>query len=192
MKLLTAVVLFAAVASAQDMPANASIASAQGAAANPLITVSKSIYAMTAESDVLRSVDKIPDALWSYQPTKAVRTVAQLFAHIADAQYEFCGLAAEGKSISKNIESTRKTKAEIVPALKEAFAYCDAAYAKLTDASAADMVPFMGLRITKLGAMDLNISHTMEHYGNLVTYMRINGIVPPSSEQQPPPPAKKQ
>jgi uncharacterized damage-inducible protein DinB len=179
MKLLTAVVLFAAVASAQDMPAN------------PLITVSKNMYAI-AKGDILGSVDKIPDEMWSFQPTKEVRTVGQLFAHIADAQYEFCGVAAEGKSASSDIEKTRKTKAEIVPALKEAFAYCDAAYAKMTDAGAAELVTFFGMRITKLGAMDFNIAHTMEHYGNLVTYMRIKGIVPPSSEPRQPPASKKQ
>jgi uncharacterized damage-inducible protein DinB len=173
MKLLTAVVLFAAVASAQDTPAN------------PLTTVSKNIYAI-AKKDILGSADKVPDEMWSFQPTKDVRTFGQLIAHVADAQYEFCGVAAEGKSVSKNIEKTSKTKAEIVPALKDAFAYCDAAYAKLTDAAAADMVSFFNMKITKLGAMDFNIAHTMEHYGNLVTYMRIKGIVPPSSEPRQP------
>ncbi|MGP8245735.1 MAG: DinB family protein [Bryobacteraceae bacterium] len=173
MKLLTAALLLTAVASAQDTPAN------------PLFTVSKNIYAIS-KNDVLGSVDKIPDDMWSFQPTKDVRTVAQLFAHIADGQYEFCGVVAEGKSVSKNIEKTLKTKAEIVPALKEAFAYCDATYAKLTDANAAELVSFFGMRITKLGAMDFNTAHNMEHYGNLVTYMRINGIVPPSSEPRKP------
>src|ERR1035441_7540481 len=101
MKLLTSVLLFAAVASAQDTQAN------------PLITVSKKIYDIS-KNDILKSVDKIPDEMWSYQPVKEVRTVAQLFAHVADAQYEFCGVAAEGKSVSKDIEKTlnRKTRAE--------------------------------------------------------------------------------
>jgi uncharacterized damage-inducible protein DinB len=178
MKLLTTLVLFAAVASAQ------------GAPANPLVTVSKNIFAI-AKGDILGSVDKIPEDLWSFQPTKEVRTVAQLFAHVADAQYEFCGVAAEGKSVAKDIEKTRKTKAEIVPALKEAFAYCDAAYAKMTDADAAVLVNFGGMRITKLGVMDFNTAHNMEHYGNLVTYMRIKGIVPPSSEPRQPAAPKK-
>jgi uncharacterized damage-inducible protein DinB len=177
MKLLTAVVLFTAVASAQDT-------------ANPLITVSKSIYAIS-KNDILRSVDKIPEDLWSFQPTKEVRTVAQLFAHVADGQYEFCGVVAEGKSVAKDIEKTRKTKAEIVPALKEAFAYCDATYAKMTDAGAAEMVGFFGMKATKLGVMDYNIAHNMEHYGNLVTYMRIKGIVPPSSEPRQPAASQK-
>jgi len=178
MKLWTAALLFTTVVSAQDIPAN------------PLVTVSKNIYAVS-KNDVLRSVDKIPDDKWSFQPTKDVRTVAQLFAHIADGQYEFCGVAAEGKSVSKDIEKTLKTRAEIVPALKDAFAYCDAAYAKMTDAGAAELVSFSGMRITKLGAMDFNTAHTMEHYGNLVTYMRINGIVPPSSEPRQPTASKK-
>jgi uncharacterized damage-inducible protein DinB len=178
MKLLTAALLLTAVVSAQDIPAN------------PLVTASKNIYAI-AKNDVLRSVDKIPDDMWSFQPTKDVRTAAQLFAHIADGQYEFCGFAAEGRSVSKDIEKTLKTRAEIVPALKDAFAYCDATYAKMTDAGAAELVSFSGMRITKLGALDFNTAHTMEHYGNLVTYMRINGIVPPSSEPRPPAVSKK-
>jgi uncharacterized damage-inducible protein DinB len=176
MKLLTSVLLFAAVASAQDTPAN------------PLITVSKMVYDIS-KKNILGSVDKIPDDMWSYQPVPEVRTVAQLFAHVADAQYEFCGVIVEGKSVSKDIEKTLKTKAEIVPALKEAFAYCDGAYAKMTDADAAEMVTFFGMKATKLGILDFNSAHNMEHYGNLVTYMRIKGIVPPSSEPRKPAPA---
>ena len=173
MKLLTAMVLFAAVASAQGTPAN------------PL-TLFRRISMPWPKRTFL-----VP---WTRSrrkcgPTSRLRKSApsaQLFAHVADGQYEFCGVAAEGKSVSKDIEKTKKTKAEIVPALKDAFAYCDAAYANMTDAHAADMVSFFGMKITKLGVMDFNIAHTMEHYGNLVTYMRIKGIVPPSSAQQPP------
>jgi uncharacterized damage-inducible protein DinB len=178
MKLLIAALSFTALLSAQDTPAN------------PLVTVSKNIYAI-AKTDVLKSAEKVPEDLWSYQPTKDIRTFGQLFAHVADAQYEFCGVAAEGHSVAKDIEKTKKTKAEIIPALKEAFAYCDAAYAKMTDANAAEMVSFFNMRITKLGAMDFNTAHTMEHYGNLVTYMRLKGIVPPSSETRPPAAATK-
>ena len=179
MKLLAAALLLTAALSAQDTPAN------------PLVATSKAIFGI-AKGDVLGSIDKFPDSLWSYQPTKAVRTVAQLFAHIADAQYEFCGPVVEGKQVSKDIEKTAKTKAEIVAALNTAFAYCDGALNKMTDADAATIVPFFGMRSTKLGLMDFNTAHVMEHYGNLVTYMRLNNIVPPSSEpRQAPAPKKK-
>jgi uncharacterized damage-inducible protein DinB len=178
MKYAAAVIVFAGVLSAQDQPAN------------PLIATSKTVYGIS-RGDVLGSVDKIPEELWSFQPTKEVRTVAQLFAHIADGQYEFCGVAAEGKPVSKNIEKTATTKAQIVPALKEAFAYCDSVYANLTDAKAAETVKFFGMTITRLGAMDFNTAHNMEHYGNLVTYMRIKNIVPPSSTPRTPPAGAK-
>ena len=158
----------------------ATAVSAQTPAKSPLIATSQAFFG-SAKNNILRSADKIPDNLWSYQPTPEVRTVAQLFAHIADGQYEFCGVAAEGKVVDKGIEKTAKTKADIVAALKESFAYCDRAYDKMTDASAVETAPFFGRQVTRIGAMDFNITHTMEHYGNLVTYMRINKIVPPSS-----------
>ena len=152
---------------------------------NPLVNTSKGLYAIS-KGDVLGSVEKIPDDLWSYQPTKDVRTIGQLFAHIADGQYEFCGVAVEGHSVSKDIEKTMKTKAEIVPALKAAFAYCDSAYGNMTDSNAAEIVSMFGRKLTKLGVMDFNVAHNMEHYGNLVTYMRLKGIVPPSSAPKTP------
>ena len=159
----------------------AAIASAQNQTVNPLIATSKAIFNIS-KRDVMGSVETIPEDLWSFQPTKDVRTFGQLFAHIADGQYEFCGVASEGKALDKNIEKTAKSRAEVMAALKEAFAYCDSAYNGLTDAKAPEMVKFMGMSITRLGAMDFNSAHNMEHYGNLVTYMRLKGIVPPSSE----------
>jgi uncharacterized damage-inducible protein DinB len=156
--------------------------SAQTSSKGPLVASAQGIFAV-AKGDVLKSMDKIPDNLWSFQPTPDVRTVGQLFAHIADGQYEFCS-SAEGKTVDKGIEKTAKTKAEISAAVKEAFAYCDAQFASMTDASAAEPVSFFGRKLTRLGIMDFNTAHTMEHYGNLVTYMRLKGIVPPSSEGQ--------
>jgi uncharacterized damage-inducible protein DinB len=121
---------------------------------------------------------------YSFRPTDSVRTYGQVLAHVADGQYEFCGAAA-GKQDGKNIEQTAKTKADIVAALKSAFAFCDAVYAGMTDAKAVELIPaFGGAKITRLSMLDFNVAHTMEHYGNLVTYMRIQGIVPPSSESQ--------
>jgi len=181
MKLIAALLVCAVGVSAQTKPAPT--ASVQTAPPNPLVASSQAIF-MIAKSDVLRSADKIPDELWSYKPSPDVRTVGQMFAHIADAQYEFCGPVAEGKSPEMGIEKSATKKDDIVAALKTAFGYCDAAFAKMNDASAAKMTSFFGRQVSMLGLMDFNTAHTMEHYGNLVTYMRMKGIVPPSSEGQ--------
>ena len=160
---------------------SASGAWAQTGPSNPMVESSKVFYS-NAKKDILGSADKMPDDKYAFKPTETVRTYGQLLAHVADGQYEFCGAAA-GNHDEKGIEKTAKTKADIVAALKTAFAYCDAIYAGMTDAKAAEMIPaFGGIKITRLSMLDFNVAHTMEHYGNLVTYMRIQGIVPPSSE----------
>jgi uncharacterized damage-inducible protein DinB len=169
MKLLGVLILGAASLSAQE-------------AKGPLVATSQGMFAI-AKNDITRSMETIPEKLWSYRPTKDVRTIGEMFAHVADGQYEFCG-PARGESVTKDIEKNAKTKAEITAGVKEAFAYCDAGYAKMSEANAVELVDLFGRKMTRLGAMDFNIAHTMEHYGNLTTYMRMNGIVPPSSTPQ--------
>jgi uncharacterized damage-inducible protein DinB len=159
----------------------ASGAWAQTGGSNPLVASSKVFYS-NAKQDILRSAEKVPEDKYAFKPVDTVRSYGQVLAHVADGQYEFCGAAA-GNHDEKGFEKSAKTKAEIVAALKTAFAYCDAIYAGMTDAKAKEMIPaFGGMKITRLSMLDFNVSHTMEHYGNLVTYMRIQGIVPPSSE----------
>lgn len=70
-------------------------------------------------------------------------------------------------------------------ALRDAFAYCSRAYVALTDAGANETVKAFGQERNKLGVLWFNASHNLEHYGNLVVYMRLKGIVPPSSEPKP-------
>ncbi len=148
---------------------------------NPQVASSKGIYEYL-KGTILKSAEKVPEEKYSFKPTDGVRTYGEVLAHIADGQYEFCGAVKDGKPMMKEVEKTAHTKAEITSALNDAFAYCEGVYAGLTDASSAAMVPFMGLKLTKLALLSLNESHTDEHYGNLVTYMRMNAIVPPSSE----------
>jgi uncharacterized damage-inducible protein DinB len=155
--------------------------SAQSKPANPLIASSHDLFTQISGL-ILRSADKIPENLWSYQPTPEVRTVAQLFAHIADASNHICAAAMDGKASTVSIEKTAKTKAAILAALKTEFAACDADYARLTPSSALQTIDLAGQKRTRIAEMDYEVAHTWEHYGNLVTYMRLKGIVPPSSE----------
>jgi len=150
---------------------------------NPMVSSSKVFYE-NAKRDILRSADKMPEDKYAFKPTDSVRSYGQLLAHVADGQYEFCGAAA-GNHDDKGIEQSAKTKVAIVAALKSAFAYCDDIYAGMTDVKAAELIPaFGGIKLTRLAMLDFNVSHTMEHYGNIVTYLRIEGIVPPSSESR--------
>ena len=70
----------------------------------------------------------------------------------------------------------------MIAKLNASFAYCDKAYAALTDRSAAEIVPFFDSKRPRLTVLWTRVSHAYEHYGNLVTYLRLKEIVPPSSD----------
>jgi uncharacterized damage-inducible protein DinB len=132
---------------------------------------------------VIRSAEKMPEADYLFKPTADVRSFAQQIAHIADDQYNLCA-PAKGetrKAAYTDIENTLSTKAQLVPALRAAFAYCDAAYDSLTDASGATATNYQGR--TRFGMLNWNLWHTWEHYGNIVVYLRMKGLIPPSSER---------
>jgi hypothetical protein len=77
-----------------------------------------------------------------------------------------------------------------VAALKDGVAYCNKAFDSMTDAKGSQMVKFMSFNVAKLSLFSLNSAHTDEHYGNMVTYLRLKGIVPPTSENPPGQPPK--
>jgi len=160
---------------------------------NPLSTWNK--YAYARVKDILqRSAEKMPEEYYSFKPVDSVRSYGQIIGHLADAQYLFCSVALGEKNPGLDIEHTKTTKADLIAALTTAFAYCDKAYNTMTDATAVQTIKLFGNDAPRLSALTVNNMHDLEHYGNLATYMRIKGIVPPSSEQQQPPPqpAKKQ
>jgi uncharacterized damage-inducible protein DinB len=157
---------------------------------NPLSAWNKHIYGHL-KIILLRSADKMPEENYNFKPTDAVRSYGQILGHLADAQYEFCSIALGQKSPTLKIEQTKTSKADLIAALKEAFAYCDKAYDGMTDASATQTMTLMGSEAPKFGVLTVNGMHAIEHYGNLVTYMRMKNIVPPTSEAGPMPPAKK-
>jgi uncharacterized damage-inducible protein DinB len=147
---------------------------------NPLSTEAKSDYKVV-KNFVIQAAEKVPEAGYSFKPTPEVRSFGQLLGHIADDQYRYCS-AAKRESKSSQFEKAPPPKAEMVAALKSAFAYCDTAYETLVDASATENVVFLGRTIPKL-TVTLHAGHAWEHYGNAVVYMRLQGIVPPSSEK---------
>jgi uncharacterized damage-inducible protein DinB len=133
---------------------------------------------------LLRSAEKMPEENYNFKPADSVRSFGQIVGHAADSQYTFCsGVLGEQRPALK-IEQTKSSKADLIAALKDAFAYCDKAYDGVTDASATEMVKLMGRDSPKLGALTTNSLHTIEHYGNLVTYLRMKSVVPPSSEPE--------
>ena len=153
------------------------------ASSNSISASAKGFYTVVS-GEVIAAAEKMPETNYSFKPTPEVRSFGQLVGHVADAQYFFCSTATGEASPMKDIEKTKTSKADLVAALKEAVAYCNKAYAGMTDAQGSQTVKFMNYDMARLGVLSVNTAHTDEHYGNMVTYLRIKGIVPPSSEKR--------
>lgn len=139
-----------------------------------------------AKRDVVESADQMPESAYAFKPVESVRTFGQIIAHVADSNNYYCARAkGEPPPIPDGtLEKTATTKAAIVKALAESVAYCDAVYTSLTDKSAAELVKMGNNMNPRVQPLFANAAHNVEHYGNLVTYFRIKGMVPPSTKRE--------
>ena len=152
--------------------------------ANPITASEKGLYSFVSNA-VIGAAQKMPEENYSFKPTPDVRNFGQLVGHVADASYMFCSQALGEPNPMKDIEKTKTSKADLVAAVKDAVAYCNKAFDSMTDVKGSQMVKLFNLDIAKLTLFSLNTAHTDEHYGNMVTYLRLKGIVPPTSENPP-------
>ncbi|HKV51604.1 MAG TPA: DinB family protein [Gemmatimonadaceae bacterium] len=130
---------------------------------------------------ITQSASDMSDADFQFRPTPEVRTFGQIIAHIAGTQHFMCASAlGEPTGSEDDIEKTKTTKADIVAALKASNEYCAKAYAQ-SDDQVSGTVKLYGMDRSRFYALVLNATHDNEHYGNIVTYMRMRGLVPPSS-----------
>jgi DinB family protein len=115
---------------------------------------------------VTQAADLVPADKYSYRPVETVRTYGQLVAHVADAYNYFCARAS-GRSVqwSDAIEKGNTDKATVVAKLRQSLDTCNTAYA-----GGGAIQPLVD-----------NVGHTNLHYGNIITYVRMMGLVPPSS-----------
>ena len=132
---------------------------------------------------LVASAEKMSEEQYAYKPTAGVRSYGQIVGHLADQNYRFCSLAlgVPNPNTSK-IEQTKTKRADLIAALKESLAYCDKAYAGLTDANALQPVKLGPIDHPRINLFTINLAHSSLHYGNLITYMRMNNITPPSSD----------
>jgi uncharacterized damage-inducible protein DinB len=163
------------------------LASPLAEAQNPHNPQNPMMAAIKAQHDqvkgyLLKTAEILADDLYSFRPTPDVRSVAQLIGHIADASAGICGSASGDKPPALNAEKSMSTKAQLTKALAEAMAFCDKVIAGMDDKRALETTKFFVGGTSPRGmVLAFNTAHSFEHYGNLVTYMRLNKIVPPSS-----------
>jgi len=146
------------------------------AASNPL-TTTLSIFRSNMQDKIMKSADKMPDSKYSYRPTKEVRSFAEILTHLADISYILCS-NAKGENPPKALNEAKTSKPEIIAYLKGSFAYCDSTFSGFTDTHLNDPADFFGFKTNKMFILTQVGNHDALHYGNLVTYLRINGLEP--------------
>jgi uncharacterized damage-inducible protein DinB len=186
--LLAALVLVPAIVTAQTPPVRPIMASLGG------------MYASVA-ADLSAAAERMPEESYEYRPTAAVRSFGQIVAHVAGAQFLYCAQAAGAlfdRELLAKLGPMRRyseapagapdvkppSKSALVALLNEGIAYCASVYATTTDAAAAKPVTMGGRETIRGRPLFENVAHNNEHYGNLVTYLRVNGLVPPSTERR--------
>jgi len=146
------------------------------------------------EREFVPAAEAMPEDRFAFAPTsgefKGVKTFAQQVRHVAAANFMFAaGILGETAPVDlggENGPETLKTKAEIVAYLKASFVYAHKALGSLNDTNATGSVPVpWGGKgtITRLSLATHTATHAYDHYGQMVVYLRLNGIIPPASRQ---------
>jgi hypothetical protein len=143
------------------------------------------------EKEVVSAAAAMPDDKFSFAPTqgefKGVRTFAQQIKHIAAVNYMLGGgILGEKPPVevkSENGPENMTSKADIVKYLKDSFAYAHKAANSITEANVLEQIqsPFGPNKTTRLSLTIIMLSHPFDHYGQMVEYLRMNGIIPPAS-----------
>ncbi|MEA2544408.1 MAG: hypothetical protein QOH35_5774 [Acidobacteriaceae bacterium] len=160
-------------------------ASAYAAPASPGQVFGKLISGQAEE--VVSAAEAMPADKYNFAPTsgefKGVRTFGQQITHIAEAQYFFFGNFGAKSTIDVKSLDKLTSKDEIVKALKDSFAFAQQAAETMTASNAFEELPAKDGTNTRASITAFSLAHTNDHYGQMVVYLRLNGIIPPASRK---------
>ena len=133
-----------------------------------------------SRNQIITLAEAIPEGKYDYKPTPEVRSFREQLQHLVGENFMFMGLVAGEKASGAPNPESLKSRAEIMKALEESYAYGVKVLAGLNDQKATETVAgFRGQQTLRMGIVIANMKDNHEHYGNLVTYIRLNGITPP-------------
>src|SRR5215471_3600700 len=172
----------------------ASMALAEAKPAEELHTVTQILdrTVSNTEEEFVPAAEAMPEDKFNFAPTngafKGVRTYAEQIKHVAAVNYELAAALMEEKPpVDINGESgpaSITSKADIIKYLKDSFAYVHKAIATINETNLTGKVrsPFGEGKVTRLGLASSVSWHAYDHYGQMVEYLRMNGIIPPASK----------
>jgi uncharacterized damage-inducible protein DinB len=156
-----------------------------GTAASPSQVFGKLVSGQAEE--VVAAAEAMPADKYNFAPTsgnfEGVRTFGQQVTHIAQAEYSFFGGFGIKPTVDTKSLAKLTSKDDIVKALKDSFAFAQKATETLTAENAFETVKSVDGADTRASITAFSLAHTNDHYGQMVVYLRMNGIVPPASRK---------
>ncbi len=156
---------------------------AVAAAQNPVSDAFRSFEASHATL-LTSSIEAFPAAKLGYKPTKAQMTVRAVAEHLSEGNDFFCSAIGGVAAPQREKLSATATKEQLVARLRETFAFCDSALAKVTDAMMADSVQGFRGKTTRANLVIISVGDWADHYSQLANYLRLNGMLPPSAQRR--------
>lgn len=130
-------------------------------------------------ANILKAAMMAPDSVYAFRPVETVWSLGELLHHVAQTQFVNCASAAGTQPMSDGAPESDASKVDLIAYLQRSMTACGAAYQQnLSTGSLAT-----GETMKRYGALVHNTAHINEHYGNIVTYLRIKGLTPPSSQR---------
>jgi hypothetical protein len=187
-------VLCLAVGAVSQSPSSSSPPAQQPAQPAPTLASVVDRQISTIEKQFVEAAEAMPEDKFNFTPEslnikgsdyKTVRTFALEVRHVATANY-FFWCSVTGDKLPEGIKGANgpeelKTKAEIIKFLKDSYAIGHKAAATLTSENVLEMLPFRTNKSPRLILVTSPVPHAFDHYGQMVEYLRMNGIVPPAS-----------
>ncbi|HYL30876.1 MAG TPA: DinB family protein, partial [Gemmatimonadales bacterium] len=153
------------------------------APATPVSDALRSIEQRSAKN-LVAAIEEMPAEKFGYKPTPAQMSVADIAGHLTEGNDYLCSKIG-GVEAPKRAEMPKgASKEQLVARLKETFAFCESALAKVNDSDLSAKVPFFGGReVTRAQAMFVTAEDWADHYSQLATYLRLNGLLPPTAKR---------
>jgi uncharacterized damage-inducible protein DinB len=144
------------------------------------------MWLQDASSKLVQLAEAMPQEKFSWAPSKDVRTFSEVLMHVASANYFFPSLLGIKSETMIDQEMTKKVteKAEVISMLKSSFAFLEKAVNETPDADFDKLVKMFGQDASTRSVFLLALTHSHEHLGQSIAYVRSNGVVPPWSKSE--------
>lgn len=133
--------------------------------------------------NLIAAAETMPADKYSFKPTPAQMSFGQIVVHLSEGNDYLCGAIGGEKAPTRSKISATDSKEALIARLKETFAFCDQALAKLDDSKLSEQLPFFGGHTRSRAAiMTVTTGDWADHYSQSAIYLRMNGELPPTAK----------